>query len=287
MKKALKFISLLLVVSLVFAFASCSPKVDNNPNDETTTEVPDTNVNVEDTTLSKDAEVLTIGVSANSFPYEYKDGEKVLGINIDLASAVAKKLGMKLEIVTFSADAEAVKTIDIVMNQSTLGGAGFGGATYSNTYASDIQSVVVKASEDYVSYEEFYTGFDGNGNPTGVKDGVKIAVKRNTTGDLYASETLENWGFLSENVIRFDTNDDAISKVLSGEAVAAVVDDIVAKDAINNKSGLKILDTTFYSADYKAAVICEDEEKAQKIVTAINSLISDGTANTIVENHIK
>ena len=66
-----------------------------------------------------------------------------------------------------------------------------------------------------------------------------------------------------------------------------VTDDALARNMLDEVSGLKILDSTFYSAEYKAAVVSEDSKKQEKIVNAINKLIKDGTAQSIVDKYME
>ena len=70
---------------------------------------------------------------------------------------------------------------------------------FSTSYAKGIQSVIVKEDSEYTSFEDFYTGFDADGNPAGVKEGIKIGVQQDTTGDIYSSSEPSAWGFGEDN----------------------------------------------------------------------------------------
>ncbi len=289
MKKSFKIISLLLVVSMLFAFASCSPKDVEEP---TTTEETESNEVVSTTEevseTKKETLTVNLGFDFDYVPYKYKDGEKLNGINIDLMNALADKLGMKVEFKEIDAHSSHYnpKNFDvyIISNNEILE---LENALFSKIYMTDTQSVIVKASSEYMIYDDFYSGFDADGYPVGVKDGIKIGVKKTTTGDIFASAPLKEWGFGQENVKEFTNNEEMINALKNDEITAVVIDDAIARKAVGSVSGLKILDSTFYSAEYQVAVVSEDEEKNKKIVNAINELIDDGTAQSIVDKYME
>ena len=289
MKKSLKIISLLLVVSMLFAFASCSPKDDVEPTTTETTETSEV-VSTTEETSEEEKETLVVIVDALDYvPYKYKDGDKLNGINVELMKAVADKLNMNIEFIEADAYSSHYdpKKCDVLMNRSEKDVTDIENVKLSEVYVKDVQSVIVKASSDYNLYDDFYTGFDDAGYPKGVKSGITIGVKKSTTGDIFASAPLNEWGFGQENVNEYTTNESMITALKNDEITAVVTDDALARNMLDEVSGLKILDSTFYSAEYKAAVVSEDSKKQEKIVNAINKLIKDGTAQSIVDKYME
>ena len=120
-----------------------------------------------------------------------------------------------------------------------------------------------------------------------MKDGITIGVRKSTTGDIYASAPLGEWGFGQENINEYTSNEEMINALKNDEITAVVTDDALARNILDEVSGLKILDSTFYSAEYKVAVVSEDSERQEKIVNAINKLINDGTAKSIVDKYME
>lgn len=287
MKKTLKITSLLLVVLLTLSvFVSCSPKQEETPTTtESTTEESVVSTTEETSETEKDTLVVSLGVNIDYAPYKYNDGEKLNGINIDFMNAVASKLGMNIEFIE-TAESSSKKP-DVFINQSNSDNFEMQNAVFSKSYMTDTQSVIVKATTDYVVYDDFYSEFDADGYPVGVKDGVKIGVKKTTTGDIFASAPLNEWGFGQENVKEFTTNDEMVNAIKNDEITAIIIDDAIARKIIDNVSGLKILESSFYSADYQVAVVSDDSEKQTKIVNAINELINDGTVKGIVDKYME
>lgn len=289
MKKVLKITSLLLVVSMLFAFASCSPKDVEEP---TTTEETESNevVSTTEETSEEEKETLVVVVDALDYvPYKYKDGDKLVGIDVELMTAVAKKLNRNIEFCEGNYEGELSDDIDpsefiAKTRDNSFGVTGHNG--YSGVYATDMQSVIVKASSEYMIYDDFYSDFDADGYPTGVKDGITIGVIKNTTADYMASAPLKEWGFGQENINEFTTNEELINALKNDEITAVVIDDAIARKAVDSVSGLKILDSIFYSTTYRVSVGACDEDK-NEILKAINELIDDGTAQSIVDKYME
>ena len=252
-----------------------------------TSEVVSTTEEVSET--EKDTLTVSLGISFDYIPYKYKDGEKLNGINIDFMNAVADKLGMKVEFKEVDAHSSHYdpENFDVYINQTNSDTFDWQDAVFSKPYMSDTQSVIVKATTDYVVYDDFYSEFDADGYPIGVKDGIKIGVKKTTTGDIFASAPFNEWGFGQDNVKEFTSNDEMANALKNDEITAIIIDDAIARNMIDNVSGLKILESSFYSADYQVAVVSDDSEKQTKIVNAINALIDDGTAQSIINKYME
>ena len=286
MKKSLKILSLLLVVSMLLAFASCKPKESKEEPTTTEKEVVTTTEKTDDE--EKETLVVNLGFSFDYPPYKYKDGENLAGINVEFMKAVADELNMNVEFVEEDAYSSQYKPeehkYDVLVNRTE---DNIENGKLSEVYVKDVQSVIVKASTDYNLYDDFYTSFDGAGYPKGVKAGITIGVKKNTTGNIYASAPLNEWGFGEDNVNEYTSNGELVNALKNDEITAIVIDDALARNIVDKVSGFKILDSTFYSAEYKAAVVSEDGEKQTEILTAINKLINDGTAKSIVDKYME
>ncbi|MBQ9957544.1 MAG: transporter substrate-binding domain-containing protein, partial [Clostridia bacterium] len=75
-----KIIALLLMLAmLVCCFASCGSDAETTSSEETSSVATKT--------------VLKMGTNAYFQPYEYYDGEKIIGIDAEIAEAIAEKLG--------------------------------------------------------------------------------------------------------------------------------------------------------------------------------------------------
>ena len=242
------------------------------------------------TSCGKKADTLTMATNAAFPPYEYKDGDKIVGIDAEIAAAIADKIGMKLEIIDteFGSIIGGVQSgkYDMGMAGMTVTEERKQSVNFSNSYATAVQVVIVPENSPYTSFEDFYTGYNEDGDPTGVKDGIKIGVQQDTTGDIYSSDDPENWGFGEANVIRYKTGADAVQALISGKVTCVIIDNEPAKSFVAANSGLKILDGAYAEEEYAICVAKSNTDLLNKINDALTALTSDGTIASIVSKYI-
>ena len=240
---------------------------------------------------AKDDDKLIMATNAAFPPYEYIEDGEYVGIDIEIAKLIAAELGKELEIkdVEFGSIVGGVKSgkFDIGMAGMTVTEDRKVNVNFSTTYATGIQSVIVKADATYESYEDFYTGFDADGNPKGVKEGIKIGVQQDTTGDIYCSGKPEEWGFGEENVIRYKTGADAVQALIEGKVTAVIIDNEPAKSFVASNEGLKIQETAFTEEEYAIAVNKKNDELLDDINAALKKLTDNGEIKKIIDKYIK
>lgn len=244
----------------------------------------------EETTAADTKTTLIMATNANFPPYEYKEGNGYAGIDVEIATEIAKKLGMTLEIkdVEFGSIVAGVQTgkYDIGMAGMTVNDERKQQVNFSDSYAKGIQVVIVKEGSEYKSVDDFFV-LDAEGNHTAVKEGVLVGVQQNTTGDIYCSDTLENFGFGEDKVKRYSNGADAVAALASGKLSAVVIDDQPAKEFVKANEGLTILEGSYADEDYAIAVGKENSELLEKINKALKELTDDGTIAKIVAKYIK
>lgn len=233
--------------------------------------------------------VLTVATNANFPPYEYMEGDEYAGIDIEIAQKLADKLGMtlKIENVEFGSIIGGVQTgkFDMGIAGMTVTDERKESVNFTESYATGIQSVIVSYSSDYKSVDDFYN-MDENGNYISVKEGVKIAVQQDTTGDIYASDTVENFGFGEENILRFKNGADAVQALETGKCVAVIIDDAPARSFVTASLGLRILEGAYTNEDYAICVQKENTDLLEKLNQALKELKEDGTIDAIINKYI-
>ncbi len=239
----------------------------------------------------KDENTLVMATNAAFPPYEYYEGDKIVGIDAEIAAEIAKKLNMELEIkdVEFDSIVSGVASgkYDFGMAGMTVTEDRLKSVNFSTSYAKGVQAVIVPENSQYTSFEDFYTGFDEEGNPTGVKDGIKIGVQMGTTGDIYSSDDPENWGFGKDKVAQYNTGADAVQALLTGKVTAVIIDNEPAKAYIAANEGLKILEGAYVEEDYAICIAKDNKDLLNKVNKALEELIADGTVKKIVDKYIK
>ena len=282
MKKIIAIVmALAMVFSLALVFTSCTKNTATG--EESSTEADAANITAKEG-------VLVMATNAAFPPYEFVEGGEYAGIDVEIAGKIAEKLGMTLEIkdVDFGAIISGVQTgkFDIGMAGMTVTEKRLESVNFSTKYATGIQSVIVSEDSEYTSFEDFYTGFDADGNPSGVKEGIKIGVQQDTTGDIYSSSDAVDWGFGADNVVRYKTGADAVQALKSGKVQAVIIDNEPAKSFVAANEGLKILDGEYTNEEYAICIAKDNTALLTAVNNALAELEADGTIASIIAKYI-
>ena len=215
--------------------------------------------------------VLVMATNATFPPYEFYEGEKIVGIDAEIADAIAEKLGMTLEIqdTEFGSIITGVQTgkYDIGMAGMTVTEERKLTVNFTDTYATGIQSVIIKEGSEIKSIDDLA--------------GKKIAVQQDTTGHIYAADE-----YGDEFVTPFNKGTDAVAALVAGKVDCVIIDNQPAKSYVAANEGLAILDTEYAVEDYAICIAKENTELLEKVNTALNELIADGTVKTILDKYI-
>ena len=221
---------------------------------------------------SASGDTLTMATNAAFPPYEYVESDEYKGIDVEIAQALADKLGMTLEIkdVEFGSIIAGVQSgkFDMGMAGMTITDKRKKSVDFSDTYATGIQSVIVTEDSDITSVDD-------------ISESSKIGVQQDTTGDIYASD---DYG--DDAVVRYKTGADAVQALVSGKVDCVIIDNEPAKAYVEANTGLKILDTSYVEEEYAICVQKGNDELLDKINTALQELKDDGTIDEIVGKYI-
>lgn len=217
------------------------------------------------------ADTLTMGTNAAFPPYEfYEDGE-IVGIDAEIAAAIADKLGMELTIMDMNFDtlisAVATGKIDFAMAGMTVTAERLQSVNFSETYAIGVQSIIVKEGSAIQTVDDLAD--------------VMIGVQQGTTGDIYCTGD-----FGEDHVQKFLTGADAVAALVAGKVDCVVIDNNPAKAFVEANEGLVILDTEYSVEDYAIAIALENTELLEKVNAALAELIADGTVDAIIAKYI-
>lgn len=220
---------------------------------------------------------LVMATNATFPPYEYYEGSDIVGIDVEIGAAIAEKLGMGFEVqdMEFDSIVPAVSSgkADFGMAGMTVTEERLQSVDFSDTYATGVQVVIVKEDSDITSVDDLFV--EGASH--------KIGVQTGTTGDLYTTDDIEGAGL--GTVERFPKGADAVLAVTQGKIDCVVIDNEPAKQFVEANEGLKILDTEYAVEDY-AIALAKDSELTEKVNTALQELIADGTVQGIIDKYI-
>lgn len=215
--------------------------------------------------------ILTMGTNAAFPPYEYYEGDTVVGIDAEIAQAIAEKLGLSLEIVDmdFNSIITAVQSgkVDVGIAGMTVEPDRLENVDFTDSYATGVQVVIVTEDSDIASVDDL--------------EGKLIGTQEGTTGWSYCSE---DYG--DDMVIPYTNGATAVQALLDGKVDCVVIDQQPALSFVEANEGLKILETEYAVEDYAIAVSKNNTALRDAINTALNELIEDGTVQGILDKYI-
>lgn len=292
MKNMKKLLCVALGAALsVSLLASCSGGSSSTPAPETTTPAETTPAETTpaetsaadlSSALIEDGKLI-MSTNAQFPPYEMvADGEGFNGtgfegIDIEIAYALAEKLGLELVIDDMEFDSALLA---VQNNAADMMLAGLSYSTdrdevmdFSDSYATGVQVVIVKEGSDVT--------MDNLGD-------YMIGTQRGTTGYIYASDTPENGGYGEDHVIAYDNGATAVQELINGTIDAVIIDQAPAEEyvAANADAGLTILPGAWVEEQYCLAVDDGNTVLLDALNTALNELIDDGTVQTIIDKYI-
>ena len=215
--------------------------------------------------------VLTMGTNAAFPPYEYYEGDEIVGIDAEIAQALAEKLGLTLEIVDmdFNSIVTAVQSgkIDVGIAGMTVDPDRQKNVDFTDSYATGVQVIIVPEDSEIASADDL--------------EGKLIGVQEGTTGHQYC---MDDYG--DESVIPYTNGATAVQALLDGKVDCVVIDEQPALSFVEANEGLKILETEYVVEDYAIAVSKDNPALRDAINTALNELIDDGTVQGILDKYI-
>ena len=224
---------------------------------------------------------LIMSTNAQFPPYEMvADGEGFNGtgfegIDVEIASAIADKLGLELQIDDMEFDSALLavqnNTADVMLAGLTYNEERDEVMDFTTSYATGVQVVIVKEGSDVT--------MDNLGEKM-------IGTQRGTTGYIYASDTPENGGYGEDHVQAYDNGATAVQALVNGQIDAVIIDQAPAEEFVAANDGLTILPGNWVEEKYCAAVDDGNEALLNAIDTALQELIDDGTVQEILDKYI-
>ena len=272
-----KMLSLALVLVLMMSLAACGAKTETPAATTAPAAAAETTAAAADTEAPA-AEVKTIeagklimSTNASFPPYEMiADDGSFEGIDVEVADAIAKKLGLELEVDDMDFDAALLAVqqnkSDIVMAGVTVTDDRKLVMNFTDSYATGVQVVIVKEGSDVT--------LDNLGEKM-------IGTQRGTTGYIYTSD---DYG--DDHVTAYDNGASAVQALQNGQVDCVVIDSAPAEAFVAANAGLTILDTEYVTENYAIGVNKDNAALLDAINQALAELTADGTIQAIVDKYI-
>lgn len=283
MKKQYKSIALILALLLTASlFAACAPTTPAAPE---ATEAPAAPA-AEETPAAQEAPAvsetptidkikaagkLTILTSSGFAPFEYLgENNEVVGVDMDLAKAIADEIGVELEIVDMDFDGIVMA---VQSGKGDLGVAGMSNTEerrqnvdFSINYVDAAQVIIVRADSDIKSAADLA--------------GKNIGVQMGTTGDIFVTDEVG-----AGQVLRYKTGPDAGAELANGKIDAVVIDEMPAKQIADSNEGLVVLEEPLTEEQYAIAMAKDTADFKEVVDGVVQKLLDDGTIAKWIEEH--
>ncbi len=213
---------------------------------------------------------LVMATNAEFPPYEYHQGDKIVGIDVEICQAIADDLGKDLVIEDMAFDSVITS---VYTGKADLGVAGLTitedrlkNVNFSDPYTIATQVIIVKDDSDIASPDDLV--------------GKTIGVQLGTTGDLHAED-------IEDAVLeRYNKGFEAVQALSQGKIDAVIIDNEPAKVYVSQNDGLKIVDEAFTYEEYAIAIAKDNTQLLNEVNASIAKLKESGKLDEIINKYI-
>lgn len=282
MKKVLALIVAVALCTAIFAACSSSASTGSAAASESAAPASESAAPAESAAASeaaatgtlaaiKEAGKLVMLTNAAFAPYEYLGSDnQVAGVDVDLAQAIADKIGVKLEVTNMDFDGLIPALVggkgDIVAAGLTITDERKQTVDFSDPYADATQLIIIKSDNAEIKSVEDLAG-------------KTIGVQLGTTGDIYASD------IEGATIKQYKTGIEAGMDLKNGKLDAVVLDKLPAQNIVDSNEGLTLIDTPLTEEEYAIAVQKGDAEFLALINGVIKDLEAAGSVAQWTEEH--
>lgn len=256
-KKLKKLLAIAIMGAMVFSLAACGDKKDDSTGE----------------TQTKESDTLIVGTEAGFAPYEYMDGDKVVGIDMDIAKAIADAMGKELEIKNMDFDGALIA----VQN----GKVDFVAAGVS---VNDERKQVMDFSTEYVNSTEVVVVNKENPTVASIDDlnDKVIGVQQGNIADFWVSSE-DN--VKPADIKRYTKFVQAAEDLKNGKIDCIVMDQYPAQELVGANDTLTILDGVLFEDKYAIAVKKGNQELLDQINDTIAKLTEEGKIEEFTAKH--
>ena len=277
-----KFLAMTMALAMVLSLAACGGNGSSSSKGSASSAGTSAGTSASASTSEPaahptiEAGKLIMSTTASFPPYEMTDDSgKIIGIDAEIAEAIAGKLGLELVIDDMDFDAALLAAqqgkSDVVMAGVTVNEDRLLVMDFSDSYATGVQVVIVKEGSDVT--------MDNLGEKM-------IGAQRGTTGYIYASDTPENGGYGEDHVIAYDNGATAVQALKNGQVDCVIIDNAPAQEYVKANPGLTILDGEWVTEDYAIGMAKGNTALVEAVNGALAELTADGTVQAILDKYI-
>ncbi len=222
-----------------------------------------------DGAIGRREDVLVMGTNAGFKPFEYKQGDEIVGFDVDLAREVASDMGKQLRIEDMAFDGllSALDSgqVDMVVAGMSVTPDRAKNALFSDPYYSAAQRMVVKKGSDIHNKYQL--------------SGRKIGVQLGTTGDTLASK------IDGVRISQFPTAPSVLQELQSGGVEVVILDDAPAMQYVANFPELEVLPGSLSDENYAIAIKQGNRQLLDQVNKTIAAMKQDGRYDNLIRKH--
>ena len=219
---------------------------------------------------------VTWSTNAEFEPFEYKDGDNVIGIDAEISQKIADKIGVKLKVNDISFD---TLTTDLNSGKSNFVAAGMTvtddrkkNVDFSDTYFDASQAIIVPKSSSIKARADL--------------NGKKVGVQQGTTGDTFCTNEDGKSDIKVGSVERYTKAVDAVTDLINGKIDAVVIDDFPATKFVEkNSNKIAKLSDALTVEKYAIAVKKGDAAMLKVVNDVLGEMKSSGELTKVVNKY--
>ncbi|HHV32129.1 MAG: transporter substrate-binding domain-containing protein [Ruminococcaceae bacterium] len=271
MKKGSKLAAIVLAVAMAVSMGACSSAGTTAASSGASSAAASTTIDK----IKADG-YITMSTNAEFEPFEYKDGDKVTGIDVEIAQKVADKLGVQLKVNDIAFD---TLITELNSGKSNFVAAGMSvtedrqkNVDFSDTYFDASQAIIVTKDSPIKLPSDL--------------NGKKVGVQQGTTGDTYCTNEDGKNDIKVSSVERYNKGVDAVADLMNGKIDAVVIDSFPATKFVEkNSDKLVKLNDALTVEKYAIAVKKGDKEMLDTINNVLSDMKSSGELDKIIEKY--
>ncbi|MDO4822481.1 MAG: ABC transporter substrate-binding protein [Rothia sp. (in: high G+C Gram-positive bacteria)] len=214
---------------------------------------------------------LTVCTNPPYAPFEYEEDGKIVGLDADIAAAIASDLGVEAEMFTASFEgiqsgvALSSQQCDIALSGITITDERKTVMSFTDSYVDDNLAILVPAGSDIKSDADLA--------------GRNIGVQQATSGEKYAQEA-------GANTVQYEDNGLLLQAVQTGQVDAIVGNITVLSEMLTSDSSLSVVQEIETGEQIAGAVATENTALLDAANATLQKMEEDGRLADLREKYL-
>lgn len=214
---------------------------------------------------------LTVCTNPPYAPFEYEENGKIVGLDADIAAAIASDLGVEPEMYTTSFEgiqsgvALSSKQCDLALSGITITEERKSVMTFTSAYVDDNLAILVPAGSEIKSEADL--------------SGLKIGVQQATSGEKYAQEA-------GANTVQYEDNGLLLQAVQTGQVDAIVGNITVLSEMLTSDSSLSVVQEIETGEQIAGAVASDNSALLESANATLKKMEEDGRLAELREKYL-